>query len=442
MPRIFTTLSALVAAALSSLCAGADPSESPAWTRVRQGEDRVLKLQLAARTFAPRDGADSGPVITLLGAVHVADASFYRQVTRVLEAENDVILFEGVRPSGSGEDAIPGAGGPDPAARTRDRIRLAAIIVERGARALSPKGGVSPAYPESLEGLADALTRAGRGRDAGFLKSAMVDGWGRALRYERLEPRGVKPNGAAFVITSLGADGSPGGEGVDADIRLDELPALRPSEVGDEPGIQKRLASALGLTFQLDSMSTHGPKWINADMSVDQVQRRLDAAGADAGVLFSVLDGSGLTARLAGMVLGLVERVPGLSVRGKVMMIELLGAIDGDLMASAPGPGGGNMKQLMGVIVNERNQVVVDELRSVMKNRPECRRIAVLYGAGHMPDLARRLSEQLGYEHRSGKWFTAIRVDLDAAGIDQAEIDLTRASIGMQVEALRRAGKP
>lgn len=75
-------------------------------------------------------------------------------------------------------------------------------------------------YPTTDQGL-DALQnaplderRAANYRPGGYLRgSALVDPWGNAYQYVIPGERG-----GAFDLYSLGADGQPGGEGLDADI--------------------------------------------------------------------------------------------------------------------------------------------------------------------------------------------------------------------------------
>ena len=67
-------------------------------------------------------------------------------------------------------------------------------------------------FPESLDQLinppsGDAIMNA---------KEIPVDPWGNPYKYELEGSR-------KYVITSLGADGAPGGEDVDADIRSDQM---------------------------------------------------------------------------------------------------------------------------------------------------------------------------------------------------------------------------
>lgn len=411
------------------------------WSRVKQDDNRNLRLQMAARTFKPVKG--DGPTVTLFGAVHVADAAFYKKLDDALTAENDVVLFEGVKPSGLDDpNPAPGKDG-DPARveQSKDRLRLAAIMIRRGTKSLAkaedPKGaGAPPVFPATLADLADKLKAAGRAREAGFLDAASRDGWGHALVYQ------PTPDGTSFTLTSLGADGRPGGDGFDKDIALTDLPALKPSELGDEPGIQHQLAQALGLTFQLDAMNTHPASWRNCDMSIDEVQKRLgfEEGDGEGSALFSLLDGSSLPAKFAGLVLGIVQRMPGVSVRGKVMMVEMLGSLDGDdLSMPALGP---QMGKMMKVIVQDRNQVVIDAIARIIKDEPDIKRIGVLYGAGHLPDLSRKLCDQLAYKHDSGRWITAIKVDLDRAEIGDDEIEMMRTMIRGQMEMLKKSGRP
>ncbi|MBS2032766.1 MAG: type II secretion system protein GspG [Deltaproteobacteria bacterium] len=65
--------------------------------------------------------------------------------------------------------------------------------------------------PESLAALAEELKR------------APTDAWGNAYLYER-----TSSTRDGYRITSLGADGAPGGEGADADLHSDDPPGDAP----------------------------------------------------------------------------------------------------------------------------------------------------------------------------------------------------------------------
>src|SRR5262249_1315966 len=161
-------------------------------------------------------------------------------------------------------------------AATRRRVRFIAMAVERFCE---DHGG---RLPESLSALA-----AGSGeRIAALLRSASSDSWGRPLRFTTEERGGGK---ATFDVVILRADGRDGG---DADIGFSDQKPLSAPERGDRSeGLQSKLASSMGLVFQLDAMDHNRPNWRNSDLSVDQVQARLERAGTNADELFAMLDG-------------------------------------------------------------------------------------------------------------------------------------------------------
>lgn len=57
------------------------------------------------------------------------------------------------------------------------------------------------------------------------------------------------------------------------------------------------------------------------------------------------------------------------------------------------------------VIIGERNRVITEELRAAMKDG--CRKIAILYGSGHMPDMDERLRTEFHLVPTQISWKTA-----------------------------------
>ena len=108
---------------------------SAAYMRVLEIDESTTQLQLATRFFVPKKG--NGPTISLVSAVHVADASFYEAVQSYLDAQ-DLVLFEGVGPPN--DDDAPRSESQIRAAR---RIRYVAIAVERYQK-------LTGSYPPSL----------------------------------------------------------------------------------------------------------------------------------------------------------------------------------------------------------------------------------------------------------------------------------------------------
>lgn len=386
-----------------------------------------LTLELAMRRMDRTDAP--GPTVLLAGAVHIADRVFYDRVQAILN-NCDLVLFEGVRPPGAG--VLTGGSDAEHVESTRRRLRFLAMAVER----FRLEHGRLPHSLDEVAAQPQMRIVAGTREDA----------WGRAVAYVAspvLMPDG-EPDPAApsqvFDLVSLGADGVDGGEGPSADLRFADQPPLSPVERGEgaNQGLQARLASALGLVFQKDAMDTTPPHWRNSDLSVDDLMARLEAAGAEGDTLFRLLDGSSLSAKFMGVLVRFIGASPTMRAMAKVTLIEMLSNAD-ELLEAAPGMGG-----LMSVILHDRNAAVMDDLESVLREQPDLDTIAIFYGAGHLPDLQRRLAA-LGFQPSGDEWVPAIGVTLADAGLSPAQAksmrEMMRRSIEQQVNRARPKGE-
>ncbi len=401
------------AAAPETSLDAADAVEAAPWLRVDETPERVMRLQVAVRRYEPVDG--EGPSVLLARAVHIGGRAFYEQLQSLLD-DQDLVLFEGIQPAGVERSVA--VTDEERVRRTEARLRLLAIVLAR-----------VDEQPTSLVELAAAVEDSAQLR--GFVEAARVDAWGRPIRV-------IVEEDAIVDLESVGADGVPGGEGVNADLRFSAQEPLTSAEQGESRGLQSRLATALGLRFQLDEMDEDGERWRNADMTMSELRDRLAARGFESGDLFGMLEGTGLPARILGFFLGLVERVPGVQPRVKMMLIEMLAAADTDVMAAGLEGGEG----FVAVIIDERNQVVVDVLRKVLAEAdPDVDEIGIVYGAGHMEDLAERLAEQLGYAAVDESWLSAISLDLERAGISSIERRMYRSQIRAQLRMMERAAE-
>lgn len=407
---------ALVMAVSARVSLGAAPpaegGEPEAYIRMAEGADGTsMTLEVASRTLE-REG---GPVVRLVGAVHVADAGFYKRVQEILDGSG-VVLFEAVRPAGAG-DGRPLDEGLSDERRweiTRDRIRFLAMAVERGRR----EGGE---VPTSIAGLREGA----RGKLRSMVAGSLQDGWGRPIRLRVVSEGEGEPR---LDLISLGADGREGGAPgtPDADLRWSEQSPLTAAERGESEGMQERLARALGLVYQMEGVNYDRRSWRNSDMSVDEIRASLGEDDEQARAIFGMLDGTSLMGRLAGLVLGVIEGNPRLAATMKVMLITTLSNADAAMAQLGRGGEG-----LMRVIIEERNHVVVRDLAEIIEREPGVRDVAVFYGAGHMDHLERELVRELGYRPGETEWMPAISVDLKAAG-------LTRQSVQQMQEAMRR----
>jgi general secretion pathway protein G len=383
---------------------------------VEEDDGAVVKLEMAVREFAPPDTGK--PRVFLAGAVHIGEKGFYRGLQRFLDGQ-DVVLFEGVKPPGAGaaEQDVGGGTDEERVAATKRRVRFIAMAVERY------RDGHEGKLPPSLRELGEGSEE----RIAWLLKSSLVDSWGHNFVYSTKEADGS----ASFDVASLGADGKDGGEGVAADIRFsDQKPLSRPEKGDRSEGLQSKLASSMGLVFQLDAMDHNKGNWRNSDLSVDQVQARLERAGVNADGLFGMLDGSSMFSRFGGFLLGIMGSTPDGKAMLRVMIIEMIGHAD-QLLDRMPG----GMGKVMGVLLEDRNAVVVSDLKKVIQGEPGVKTVGIIYGAGHLPSMERRLVEELGYKPVGDTWRPAITVDAKAAGVSGAQLKATRQMISRMVEA-------
>lgn len=389
-------------------------------------------LEVAAREFTPDDPAK--PAIWLVGAVHIADQAFFDSLQKFLDAK-DVVLFEQIKPAGSGAEEHDGD--LDDAARakkTERRLRFLAIVAEK-------RKAETGAYPASIETLGEGLDE----NIASLVRLALRDAWGNAIAYVPNPPPPPPPaegekrrtrRPAPIDFVSLGADGAGGGEGAAADLKFSTQKPISREERGEGDGIQEQLADAFGLVFQLEAMRHDGPNWRNSDLSIDQVQRRLEEAGADGGALFTMLDGSSFMGKLVGLFVKVIASQPQWRAMFKLMLVELLCRAD-EVLGAVPG----GMGAMMDVILLDRNKVVIEDLKGIMEREPGVRTVGIIYGAGHLPDLGKRLAE-LGYKPGADTWFAAITITPESEGLPRGGVKqmrpMTKAMIEMQIQQMQK----
>jgi hypothetical protein len=383
-------------------------------------DDRTMTLEIASRTLERAGGG--GPVVHLVGAVHVADAAFYRRVQEILD-RSEVVLFEAVRPAGAGDGAPLDEAVSDErrAEMARDRLRFLATAVERF-RAEHGR------LPESIAALREGV----RGKLRPMVGQSLIDPWGGPIRLRLESGEGLQTR---FDLVSFGADGAAGGAPgtPDQDLFFSDQKPLTRAELGQNEGLQARLARALSLVYQMDGVDYDRPSWRNSDMSVDQIRLALGEDDEQARAVFGMLDGTSFMGRLAGVALALIEGNPRMAASMKAMLITTLS--NAGAAMSQLGAGGA---RLMEVIIEERNHVVVRDLRSILEREPGVKDVAVFYGAGHMDHLERLLADELGYRPTVTRWMPAIRLDLREAGVTRRDLERMQESMRRMMERRRR----
>ena len=400
----------------------ADAADTPRpYMRVSGPDARTRELQIAIRRLQPRE--KEGPTIWLTAVVHIGSKRYYQSLQDHLDAQ-DLVLYEGVG-SPAFLDPRPGSD------RVRaDRTRTALDFIALMATWYHQQHG---SFPVSLSILSQAAD-AGRPRHSWWLKRALRDGWSHPIDYKR------KPDG--FVLTSFGADGRPGGQDLAADIVFDEPPPTEAARKLSEPILQSSLAEALGLVFQLDVIDYDRRHFINSDMPLGRIRlfMREQPGGQSNGdpdldQLIRLMDGSSMLASVLKGGFRVLGSSPQLRAMMKLFMVEMLGEIKGDMAQMRGMPPA--FRRLMRILIEDRNRIVLRDLKQHLQRPDPPQSISVFYGAGHMADLEKRIVRELDYRPAGDRWYSAFGADVRQAGLTEGDLKLVRALIRAQMRQLQ-----
>lgn len=396
------------------------------YLRVVDEPDQSISLEIASRTFVHED--TSRPTISLISVAHIADQSFYRDITEKLK-RYDRVLYEAVAPAGvrSGQ----GETREEKIQSTRQALRFVAGMIERH-RAEQGE------YPADMSALQDYITTLDP-LVRNWFHHAVTDPWDQPLIYERTEEH------PGYVLFSAGP---PAGEAVSQEdhhaveggrIVFADHDSIHPMP-REEDNLQKQLAEALGLAYQLESLPYESSNWVISDMTAEALFHEFSGTDVDYDLFSGSITGTSLPARLIGMLLRVIQVLDtmydgAVSDMVKVLFIEILG--DEQMVQASMAQMGADFAT---ILIDKRNQVVIDDVAALLEDEPELESIAILYGAAHMPDLAERLKDQLGYTaHDEAAWLRAMTVDLTESRIDQRQLMQMRSMIRrmMRSPALR-----
>ncbi len=212
-----------------------------------------------------------------------------------------------------------------------------------------------------------------------------------------------------------------------------------PKAVG---GLQSSLATSLGLLFQLDTIDYERPNFRHSDLSIREIRELLaeprGSGGGDAAQdfdnLLSMMEGDSFMNIVMQFGLGILASSPKLQAMSKVTLIEVIAEMGGDpsrLGAISP-----ELKQLLEVLIAKRNQRVIDDLKTALKEIGKKGSVSIFYGTGHMNEMEMRLRNELHYKPVEDTWFPAISVNLSEAGISPGELEFIRGFIKSQMKEL------
>lgn len=194
-------------------------------------------------------------------------------------------------------------------------------------------------------------------------------------------------------------------------------------DIGMTHLLQRVVQSMLGLKYQLDAIDYHQPNFVHADANWEQWEELMAAKNQSMASLFA----RALEMQDDADVKKALE-----SIQGEEAMTNLVSALtkfnpekfkhtlapllseSETLIQTLEGKDGS-------VLIAERNKIVMNAIQDQVRQGKK--RIAVFYGAGHMPDFKQRL-EAIGFTERRTDWMTAWSIgngDKTMSGLDLME---------------------
>lgn len=172
-------------------------------------------------------------------------------------------------------------------------------------------------------------------------------------------------------------------------------------------GAQLAMTEGLDLAYQLDEIDYLAENFVHADLSPKELKAAMAARGETpllfawrgfiAGIKQSARDPMGVqgTMLLANLLAPTSDRALKIAVAKELMkmdqMRELLGQDEGSS------------------IIGARNARAIEVLREELETGRK--RLGIFYGVGHSEDLARRLTDELGFEHTGTEWVDAWAIE-------------------------------
>ncbi len=217
--------------------------------------------------------------------------------------------------------------------------------------------------------------------------------------------------------------------------------------------LQTTLADSLGLVFQLDAISYDRLHFRNSDLGVVELQAKLGGSGSkpksgkkrggdpEVRAFVKMLEGDSFALSLVQGILKLFQGNPQFQAMARLVIIETIAASEGDVskLVGATSP---SMRRLFKTLIDDRNAVVLRDLREAIRAKEPPASVAVFYGAGHMIDMETRLREKLGYRPAGETWVTAFAVNPGKAGLSVFETSLVRRLVRAQIAKLRKPAQP
>ena len=196
----------------------------------------------------------------------------------------------------------------------------------------------------------------------------------------------------------------PGANG--AERKLDDEEAWTESKVGlaTISALQLGMKDVLGLQFQLAGIDYTAANFVHADMTQEDMEESMARRGESFSEMLAremakaaIQSGkSNPIAQQLDLMLSILSTNRQYRVR-RIAAAEMINANSGEVFARADGTS---------TIITERNVRALDVLRRELEN-PKNNLLGLFYGAGHFPDMEKRMINDLGFERVSEEWITA-----------------------------------
>ncbi len=165
--------------------------------------------------------------------------------------------------------------------------------------------------------------------------------------------------------------------------------------------LQVGLTQVLDLTFQLDAIDYAKPNMVHADMSPQQFAESMQKRGESFWTILLRMMAHAMTQQdsssmsEAQLLAALLNRNRAVAL--KRIMAEQFRDMEGSINA-IEGPNGS-------ALITDRNKVALAELRKAIGAGKK--KIAIFYGAAHMPDFQKRLQGDFELTPIETRWLTA-----------------------------------
>lgn len=186
--------------------------------------------------------------------------------------------------------------------------------------------------------------------------------------------------------------------------------------------VQQIMKFVLDLDLQTERIDYTKSNFVHADMSPEQMAQAMKNRGEDGLTLFLSIASDvlkqqnlqlagGNNAAADGKDLDLASLF--LDPEGPVKLKQIMAG----QMEAFSSPEGGLGRTLKTILISDRNKAALKVLESEIAKGHK--KIAIFYGAAHMPDFEKRLQKDFGLERKSQQWLAAWDIRVKEKGLDE-----------------------